>query len=191
MFDCCEKKEERVLDKIMLPELHLMMSVVNHLFNLMVKLWPDFLEWIERNDILLHRYQGGGLDGRNSSKLLCKLDLLQLELPINLHPVLETLKIFSCIVGGCFSYELCTDYKEKIMVFKDIFKNLMMYSKKSLKFLLSKTWKVYCVTAHLEDMLTKQGKGMAHFAEQTGEASHHKMKPVLARHSRSENHKDH
>ena len=32
---------------------------------------------------------------------------------------------------------------------------------------------------------------MAHFAEQTGEAAHHKMKPVLTRHSRSENHKDH
>ena len=46
------------------------------------------------------------------------------------------------------------------------------------------------MTAHLEDMLTKQGKGMAHFAEQTGEAAHQKMKPVLARHSRSENHKD-
>ena len=47
------------------------------------------------------------------------------------------------------------------------------------------------MTAHLEDMLTKQGKCMAHFAEQTGEAANHKMKPVLARHSRSKNHKDH
>ena len=130
----------------------------------------------------MHGYQGGCLDGRNSSKLLCKLDLLQLELPINLHPVLETLKIFSRIVEGCFSYELCTDYKEKIMDFRDSFKNLMVYSKKSLKFPLSVTWKVHCVTAHLEDMLTKQGKCMAHFAEQTREAAHHKMKPVLARH---------
>ena len=47
------------------------------------------------------------------------------------------------------------------------------------------------MTAHLEDMLTKQGKGLAHFAEQTGEAAHHKMKLVLARHSRSKNYKDH
>ena len=35
------KREERVLDKIMLPELHFMMGVVNHLFNLMVKVWPE------------------------------------------------------------------------------------------------------------------------------------------------------
>ena len=132
-----------------------MMGVVNHLFNLMVKVWPEILEWIKRNDILMHGYQGGGLDGRNSSKLLCKLDLLPLELPINLHPVLETLKIFSCIVEGCFSYELCTDYKEKIKDFRDSFKNLMVYSKKSLKCLLSITWKVHYVTADLEGMLTK------------------------------------
>ena len=126
----------------------------------------------------MHRYQGGGLDGRNSSKLLCKLDLLQLELPINLHPVLKTLNIFSGVVEGCFSYELCTNYKEKIMDFRDSYKNLMVYSKKSLKFPLSVTWKVNSVTAHLEDMLTKQGKGMAHFAEQTGEAAYHEMKPA-------------
>ena len=96
-----------------------MMGGVNHLFNLMVKVWPDILEWIKKNDILMHRYQGGGLDGRNSSKFLFKLDLLQLELPINLHPVLDTLKIFSDVVEGCFSYELCTNYKEKIMDFRD------------------------------------------------------------------------
>ena len=42
----------------MLLELHLMMGVVNHLFNLMVKVWPEILEWIERNDILMNGYQG-------------------------------------------------------------------------------------------------------------------------------------
>ena len=64
------------------------------------------------------------------------------------------------------------------MDFRNSYKNLTVYSKKSLKFLLTVTWKVHCVTAHLEDMLTKQGKGMAHFAEQTGEAAYHKMKPA-------------
>ena len=49
MFDCWE---ERVLDKIVLPELHLMMGVVNHLFN------SEILEWIKKNDILMHGYQG-------------------------------------------------------------------------------------------------------------------------------------
>ena len=129
----------------------------------------------------------GRFGWENSSKFLFKLDLLQLELPINLHPVLDTLKIFSGVVEGCFSYELCTNYKEKIMDFRDSYKNLMVYSKKSRKFPLTVTWKVHCVTAHLEYMLTKQGKGMAHFAEQTGEAAYHKMKPA---HSRSENHKE-
>ena len=51
-------REERVLDKIMLPELHLMMGVVCHLFNLMMKVWPEILEWIKRNDVIRHGYQG-------------------------------------------------------------------------------------------------------------------------------------
>ena len=87
----------------------------------------------------MHGYQGGNLDGRNSSKFLFKLYLLQLELPINLYQVLETLKIFSHIVEGCFSYELCTSYKKKIKDCRDSYKNLMVYSKKSLKFPLPVT----------------------------------------------------
>ena len=74
------------------------------------------------------------------------------------------------------------------MDFRVSFKNLMVHSKIFLKF---QTRKVHCVTAHLEDILTKQGKGKALFTKQTGEAAHHKMKPVLARHSRSEVHKHH
>ena len=74
------------------------------------------------------------------------------------------------------------------MDFRVSFKNLMVHSKIFLKF---QTRKVHCVTAHLEDILTKQGKGKALFTKQTGEAAHHKMKPVLAKYCRSENHKDH
>ena len=51
-------REERVLDKVMLPELHLMMGVVSHLFNLMMKVWPGILEWIKRNDVMKHGYRG-------------------------------------------------------------------------------------------------------------------------------------
>ena len=47
------------------------------------------------------------------------------------------------------------------------------------------------MTAYLGDVLTEKQQGLALFAEQAGEAAHCKMKPVMKRHSRSEDHKDH
>ena len=131
------------------------------------------------------------MDGGNFHKFLGKLEKLQPELPANLHPVLQTLKLFKSIVDGCFSHDLCSDFKERIKAFKVSYKKLMIYSKKTLKVSLTVTWKLHCVTAHLQYVLNKQQKGMAQFAEQTGEAAHHKMKPVLSRHGRTENHREH
>ena len=68
---------------------------------------------------------------------------------------------------------------------------MMVYCDNTLKIKLSVSWKVHCVTAHLEDVLSKLQKGLAMYAEQTGEAAHWKMKPIMGRHCRSEDHTDH
>ena len=115
--------------------------------------------------------KGGGLDGNNSRKLLKKLDNLKLELPANLYPILKTLNLFKQIVDGCFSHNPCSDYKARINQFKESYKKLIAYCQKSLKVNLTVSWKVHCVTAHLEDVLTKEQKGLAMFAEQTGRGS--------------------
>lgn len=184
-------RDVRVLDYLILPELHMMMGAVGHLVDVMIKVWPDILNWMKRNDVVRHGYNGGGLDGRNSNKLLLKLDKLQPELPNKLQPVLRTLRLFHRIVQGCFSHDLCSDYRERIRAFKTSYQKLQSYSQKTLKVRLTVTWKVHCVTAHLEDVLTKLGKGLADMAEQTGEAAHFKMAPVMARHHRQESHRDH
>ena len=67
----------------------------------------------------------------------------------------------------------------------------MVYCDSNLIIKLSVSWKVHCVTAHLEDVLSKLQQGLAMYAEQTGEAAHSKMKPIMGRHRRSEDHKDH
>lgn len=185
------EREERVLDKIMLPELHLMIGNCNHLLGPIKELWPGIMDWFKRNSIFWRGYQGGGLDGNNSRKFLQKLDILKSEVPRKLHPILETLKLFNLVVESCFSHELSSDYREKILNYKQSYKQLSDYCNKRLKFKLTVSWKVHCVTAHLEEFLTRQKTGLAKFAEQTGEAAHCSMKPVMKRHSRSEGHKDH
>ena len=149
------------------------------------------MDWFKRNSIFWRGYQGGGLDGNNSRKFLQKLDILKSEVPRKLHPILETLKLFNLVVESCFSHELSSDYREKILNYKQSYKQLSDYCNKRLKFKLTVSWKVHCVTAHLEEFLTRQKTGLAKFAEQTGEAAHCSMKPVMKRHSRSEGHKEH
>ena len=38
------ERDERVLDKVMLPELHMMMGNVNHIPGPILELWPGFMD---------------------------------------------------------------------------------------------------------------------------------------------------
>ena len=92
---------------------------------------------------------------------------------------------------GCFGWELCWDYKERIAAFTESFLKLQTYSQEVLKVKLTTTWKIHMVTAHLEAQLTKLNSGMAVVCEQAGEAVHSKFKATKARYKRNKYHKDH
>ena len=61
-------------------------------------------------------YQGGGLDGNNSEKLLHLTDELRRVAPFNCIPVLNLMSAFLRITEGCFSWDLAPDYEERIQV---------------------------------------------------------------------------
>ena len=45
-------REERVLDKVILPELHMMIGNVNHLLHLIRELWPGLMDWFMENSVV-------------------------------------------------------------------------------------------------------------------------------------------
>ena len=57
-----------VMDVHPLPELHLLMGVVNHLIKLCINVDPQIVNLLKQHNIYCHGYQGGGLDGNNSFK---------------------------------------------------------------------------------------------------------------------------
>ena len=58
-----------VIDVHPLPELHLLIGVVNHLVKLCISVdGSSILDLLKRHNIFRHGYQGGGLDGNNSFK---------------------------------------------------------------------------------------------------------------------------
>lgn len=173
--------EQLVLDVIPPPELHLLMGVVNKILDLVIKVWPEVLDWCRSKGITRHGYQGGGLDGNNSKKLLDKLDELSAIIPIHLLPIVSTLKDFKEIVAGCFGDYLCPLIVSKIESFSKSYVNLREFSADVLNERLTVSWKVHVVVVHLPQFLKKKKVGMARFAEQTGEAAHAKMKGTLKR----------
>ena len=67
---------QKVIDVAKLPQLHLLMGVVNHLVKLSAKFSPEITDVLKKHNIFQHGYQGGGLDGNNSLKLLKNLEAL-------------------------------------------------------------------------------------------------------------------
>ena len=93
----------------------------------------------------VHGRHGGGLDGANSMKLLRKLDELGAAVPRALIPIVNLLKKFKSIVDGCFGWDLCWDYKERISSFTAAFLKLQAFVMKAFKVKLTTTWKIHMV----------------------------------------------
>ena len=96
--------------------------------------------------------------------------------PPKAHPILATLEYFRHLQTGCFGWDLCTDYKERIQSFTKSVETLHYYTKTFLKLKVTIPWKLHMVCCHLEPLLTKMGRGLAIFSEQAGEAVHCKFK---------------
>ena len=60
--------EKLVMEVHPLPELHILLGVVNHLVKLCINVDNNTLGLLKRHNIFQHGYQGGGLDGSNSFK---------------------------------------------------------------------------------------------------------------------------
>ena len=69
--------------------------------------YQQLVDWCHNRGITTHGYQGGGLDGNNSKKFLCRSMELDQLLPVTSAPaVIDLLQKFDMVVKGCFSYEL-------------------------------------------------------------------------------------
>ena len=60
--------KKMVMDVHPLPELHLLMGMVNHLIKLCINVNPQIVNLLNDHNTYQHRYQEGGLDGNNSFK---------------------------------------------------------------------------------------------------------------------------
>ena len=63
-----ESNNTHVLDVVPPPELHLLMKIVTVCAQLLCN-QPAVANWFKASGIIIHGYNGGGIDGRNSNKV--------------------------------------------------------------------------------------------------------------------------
>ena len=67
-----------------------------------------------------HGYNGGGLDGKNSSKVLKSLNTIRDYVTTNkilqFTPVIDTLVSFNDVVQSCFGMQFDSEYKRKLNI---------------------------------------------------------------------------
>ena len=186
--------EQTILSTIPLPELHLLMGVVNWALVLLYKSVPNkeaLQERMRSVSVSVHGYHGGGLDGNNSAEFLKHLDFIFENLPDELLPVKTMLLRFKQVVCSCFSMSLAPSFREDIDIFNQSVATLIDYSNNTLKIKLTPTWKIHVLVCHLKPFLEEKKCGLGVFCEQCSEAAHAVMKPTMQRFKRRSDHRHH
>ena len=150
-------KETTILSTIPLPELHLLMGVVNWALELLYKVVDkdELQKTMRTKGISVHGYHGGGLDGGNSNLFLKHLDFLADSAQDLVKPIFTFLHHFKKVVQSCFSMELEPTYIRDIDRFNTEVKNIIEYSKSELKVEHSNIVKSLSIT--------NKETGIAHF----------------------------
>lgn len=153
-----------VLDITPPPELHLMIGVVNKLFDEMTKEWPEGANrWVKECYVQKEAYHGATFNGNSARKLIKHTDMLESYNPPEAGKrYIETFKIFNDVVEGCFGPSLQKGFKDKICEFKS----------KYMRLQISVTPKVHCVMHHVALFCESHDSGLGFFSEQASESVH-------------------
>ena len=195
-----EEDEVIILDLVPISELHHMMKIVTSLSNILVK-DNQVKELLKSLGVHWHGYNGGGLDGKNSDKVLKKLDQIEefvIKFSAGYVPVVDALKCFREVVTACFGMKLDPEFKQKILNFNSIVEDLVIYlasedflAKTGESVNLSLGWKGHNIRFHLIDQLERTQHSLGIYSEQTSESAHKNMKKTLNRYLPSEDNPTH
>ena len=177
-------RDKRVLGHLNIPELHLLIGIVDKLIagfeNKVFETPVEGREWMDRYlkgvAIVRKSYQGcHSLEGNQSSSFLKKIDVLEREIMKEDDEVkvagLQYIQVFRAlreVQEACFSMVLMPDFKVKINLFSNLYRQLG----------ITVTPKVHILESHIIDFyeITGEKVGLGFFSEQGFESMHHDMK---------------
>jgi hypothetical protein len=117
----------------------------------------------------------------NVLRFLKKIEALRAVVPLQALPILDALAKFREIQHGCFGWDLCSDYSQRIASFTESVEDLKLFCEGTLGLKFTIPWKLHMVCCHLEPLLDRLGRGLALVCEQAGEAIHYRFKGTKSR----------
>lgn len=170
-----ENNDVCVLQKCVIPELHILQGFVNHLFwrGLVPLLGKDTaLLWPKKLKVISKNYHGDAFEGNACRKLLKEADKLYDEEIygkvglFKIIPYIAAYKEMNKVVDCCFT-------SGKIGPSIDSHINELGKALKSIEN-LSETLKIHVILAHVKESLQfiENGFGLGFWSEQSGEAVH-------------------
>lgn len=175
-------KDRTFLEIIPPPELHLMLGVVNTLYNHLLKeSEQDALQWAQKCSVTREVYHGSsGFSGNSCKKLLSKVDFLRSNCCISSLKYVQAFRDFNTVVQACFSMKLDPDFKQIITNFKQSYLDLE----------ISITPKVHAVFFHVPDFCDEKQAGLGFYSEQAMESVHSDFKHVWNKYKVAKDHPD-
>ena len=169
--------ETLVIDFIPPMELHLMLGIVNRLYDHLDKALEKSgasvraKDWSDQLYITRRHYHGGQFIGNHCSKLLNEFDklenlLVDSEAYIGI-PYVETFQKFKLVKDMCFGFNLCEGYEVAIDQFKIAYLNLG----------IPVSLKVHIVFEHVVQFCKKHNSALGLYSEHVTESSHYDFKP--------------
>ena len=169
-----------ILDILPLPELHLLVGVVNHNFQKMKSVWSNAEKWPTSLSMKLSPYHGGMFEENDCRKLLRNVDRLQqlaearkvgfpsFWIHRNAQEVVSE-KLSDAVVKSCLGSDLEDDFLDKIQQFQDSFLAIPN---------ASVTPKIHVVFHQIKDFVNRHLSPLGIYSEQVVEAadqdfSHH------------------
>lgn len=157
-------EDQLILDILPPPELHLMLGVVNKIFDEMLKKCEKIAsKWAKLCHVEREITHGSPAFKGNSCKiLLSKVDLLRSISTIDSLKFVDAFQNFNKVVESCFSANLDPNYLKYIAEFRKSYLDLE----------ISITPKVHAVFFHVGEFCSRVKRGLAFFSEQSLESVH-------------------
>ena len=174
-----EDDDTKVIEAVPLPQLHLLLGVVNMLYKKLSSVWENGADkWTTELNVTQNAMHGGEFNGNACRKLLKNADCLEHLATEANHfgamPIIKCFKAFDKVVATCFGVKLDADhYKIAISQFKKAFLDLD----------LSVTPKVHAIFFHIEPFLQGKDHGLGLYSEQAMESAHSKFKAHWSRYN--------
>lgn len=162
------KPNERFIEILPPPELHLLIGTVSTMYKGLENEWPQVNQWATACNVVKEAMHGGTFTGNSARMLLNKVDILQAMCPLTCLPYVMAFRNFAKVIDSCFGGELNCDYETYIDRFKDSYMDLG----------ISVTPKVHAVFHHVIDSCNKTQKPLGNFSEQASESVHADFKKI-------------